>query len=383
MTLRTFRPALIFLSVVLALSCSKPPLRYDLTQSEFDWPLAGFNAARSFHTAADLTPPLHERKRFKLTSAVEQNIIVAGGLLFAPTKDGQLHVIDLATLTIKRRLKMPRKYATTVAAIPDGLVLAQRFGQETLIRHQLVTGKPVWKVEAGDIAGEPLVDGQVVYVAALYAHVDCYDLSDGHLIWQFRAEGQIHTSLALADGILVFATDRGHVYGLHTESGKEIWRVELGEAVLASPAIHAARVFVGTNDKRVVALDLYTGDFVWRQEIAGRVFNAPAVNDEMVVFPASDSRLHAFSPDKGELLWESEALSVIGTSPLLTGAHVFFGSLDQHLYCIDARDGELRWRQELPGRVRTNPIIWKDYLIVGSEDRYLHIFAQPDSSAAN
>ena len=45
--------------------------------------------------------------------------------------------------------------------------------------------KNIWKVDAGDIASEPLIHDNSVYVSALYEHVDSYDLRNGHKTMEF------------------------------------------------------------------------------------------------------------------------------------------------------------------------------------------------------
>lgn len=374
---------LFFCATLLALltGCSKAPLQLKPVNSiSAEWRAMGFDAGRS--SAVDEAPnlPLAEVAKFKLSSTVAQNIVISRGILFVPTLDGRIYMVDLEKREIVRKKKLPHGNAGTLAATPNSLMIALRFGKNTLFHHDLATSRQLWGIDAGDIASEPLITDTMVFITALYQHVDAYQLKDGQRRWQFKTTGQLHASPVMAEDILVIAASDGKLYGLRAENGKKIWETDLQQPILATPAIHQQRIFVGTARNLIAALHLQTGEVIWRSSNEGRVFHPPAVNDSLVVFGCADGRLRAFAPESGRRKWESHALSVVGTTPLLAGDKVFFGSLDCHLYALRAQDGDLLWRQELRGRVRTNPILWKNQLIVACEDRDLYIFG-PDSSA--
>lgn len=370
--------------LVLFAGCSKAPLQLKpLSNSSADWRAMGFDAGRTSAVEETLALPLVEIAKFKFSSAVSQNVVISRGLMFVPTLDGRLYMVDLEKHEIVRKKKLPQGNAGTLAATPNSIMIALRFGKNTLYHYDIVTNKQLWGIDAGDIASEPLISDSVVFITALYQHVDAYHLKDGQRRWQFKTTGQLHASPVLSEGILVVAASDGKIYGLRAETGKKIWETDLQQPILATPAVHRQRVFVGTARNQLAALNLLNGAVIWRTASEGRVFHSPAVNDSLVVFGCADGRLRAFVPESGRLKWESRALSVIGTAPLLAGDKVFFGALDRHLYALRAHDGDLMWRQELRGRVRTNPILWNNQLIVACEDRDLYIFGQSPNDGQN
>jgi outer membrane protein assembly factor BamB len=348
-----------------------------------DWLMAGANAGRTSKLARELQLPLAEIARLKLTSAAAQNLFVHNGMLFAPTLDGKLSTIDLATKRFLSKKKMPGGHAGTIVLRKDGMVLAMRLGKETLFHFDLAKRNKLWEIDAGDIASEPLLTDSCVYVAALNEHVDAYWLRNGERRWQFRTTGQMHASPALAENILIAATNRGKVYGLDASTGKSIWEVDLAQPILSTPVIAEQQVFLGASRDLIVALDLRTGAEKWRTKTEGRIFNAPAVNDSLVIFGASDGVVRALRKSNGATAWRFRATSGIGASPLIVGSKVFFGSLDKIIYGLHASDGAEFWQWTLEGRVRTNPIVWKDHLIVASEDRYLYLFGPEENLGTN
>lgn len=354
------------------------------TQNANDnWLMAGVNPARTSHHESEVQLPLAEVARLKLSSAVAQNIFVHNGVVFAPTLDGRLFTIDLATYRFRSKKKMPDGHAGTLAMTNERMVVALRYGKETLVHYDLAKRDKLWEIDAGDIASEPLLSDSLVYVAAINEHVDAYALATGARRWTFRTVGQLHASPALSGEILIAATNRGKVYALDASTGKLLWEADLEQPLLSTPVIAGEHVYIGGSRDLIAAFNLQTGEQQWRYKSEGRIFNAPAVNDSLVIFGASDGLVRALRRSNGAVAWTFRAGSGIGTSPMIAGSKVFFGSLDKNIYGVNASDGALLWQWSLEGRVRTNPIVWQDRLIVASEDRYLYIFGPQEKLGTN
>jgi outer membrane protein assembly factor BamB len=376
--------ACLFFCVLLS-GCHRSvvkPLQSGPEGSE-NWLMAGADRGRTSAVNSEVVVPLKEVAHFKLSSAPAQSIFIRHGILFAPTLDGRLFVIDLTTKKILSKKKLPGGNAATLVLGENALVVASRYGKETLFYHDLKRTRQLWDVDAGDIGGEPLLSDSAVYVAAIFNHVDAYRTSDGRRLWRFDTEGQLHASPAMAESLVIVATTTGKVYALQAHGGKKVWEKDLQQPVRASPVIRGQQVYVGTARDSFVALELKSGVVLWRTNLPGRIFHAPAVNDSLLLVGASDGVVYAFDRTTGKQKWSTRAFSVIGTSPLIAGDEAFFGSLDHHVYCVNIADGALKWRQELEGRVRTNPLIWNKQLIIASEDRDLYIFGQPENLGTN
>jgi len=353
--------------------------------------LAGLSPERRSFATTDLALPLEEMARFKVSAAVSQHLCATRDAIFVPTLDGRLSIVDLRppknSKKYKRKIlqktKLAGNHSGTIAVAQQSLVVAMRFGKETLLRYDLQNGQKLWEIDAGDIESEPLLTDSLIFVTALYKHVDAYRLRDGKRRWQFRTEAQFHASPALSQGILVAASDDGKIYGLEALSGKKLWEYDCNEPVLATPAIHQNRVYLGTAGENVLALNLQDGALLWKNKTGAKVTHSPAVNDSLVILSCGDGRVRAFAINNGAGRWMFRAGSVIGTSPLIAGNFVFFGSLDHHFYALNARTGDLRWQQELEGRVRTNPIIVGERLIVASEDRFVYVFGRAALAGTN
>jgi len=374
----------LLLLLLLFTACNRFVAPLPKAQNTNDnWLMAGANPGRTSKLENEPALPLAEIMRIKLSAAAAQNLFIQNGVLFAPTLDGKLFTIDLEKQRVISKKKMPGGHAGTLALKNGGMVIAMRYGKETLFHYNLAQRDKLWEIDAGDIASEPLLTDSCVYVSAIYEHVDAYLLSDGSRKWQFRTTGQLHGSPALAEEYLVAATDRGKIYTLNANTGKLIWEADLAQPILSTPVIYDRQVYLGASRDLIAAFELLTGAEQWRHKTEGRIFNAPAVNDSLVIFCASDGFVRALRRHNGALAWTFRATSGIGTSPLIAGSKIFFGSLDKNIYCVNGSDGALLWQWSLEGRVRTNPIVWKDRLIVASEDRYLYMFGPQEKLGAN
>lgn len=388
----------LYAAILLAMTaggCSKFAFRKieGRPSEKVNWPQAGGGIERASHRPYSMALPLEEKKRFKMSSALSQNLVASNGYLFAPTLDGRLAAINLQNMRIKVRKKLPQAHEAACAVVDTSMVMARRFGVKTLLHYNLRTGKLLWEVNAGDIATEPLVADTVIYCSALYSHVDAYRRADGLRLWQYRTPAQLHSSPALAHGVLVVGMDNGLLLGLDAKAGSKKWEFDPGKrgegdqqsipftgGIKATPVIRGQTVFIGTLGEEFFALDLLNGAVRWRMSVGSKVVHAAAGNDTLIIFGANDGKVRAVDAATGTVQWEFRANSVIGTSPVIMGNQVFFGALDHTLYCLDLRDGAVLWQYALEGRIRTNPIVWENYLITGCEDNLLYIFASADSN---
>jgi len=384
-TRRLFPIFFIFSAIVVG-GCAKfafqkiKPALVDLPVD--DWSLAGGGADRVSQRRASLALPLRELARLKMTSALGQNLIISDGILYVPTLDGRLAAIDLEKRKIFVRKKLPQAHEAACAVLDSSLIIAQRFGNQTLHHYNIRTGKLLWSIDGGDIATEPIVTDSAIFIAALYRHVDAYRRADGQRLWQYRAPASIHSSPALAQGVLVVGTDDGMLVALEARTGVKKWELQIGSGIYASPIIRQQTIFVGTLDQEFLAIDLMSGEVRWRVPVGGKVVHGAAADDSLVVLGANDGHVTAVDAATGAVRWGFRAESVIGTSPIIAGDQVYFGSLDHSLYCLDILDGKLLWQRKLEGRVRTNPIVWDNYLVAACEDNLLYIFSPSDSTGS-
>lgn len=362
------------LILLLLIACAKIKVakKIDLVDEPLNWPMFGGNPARTSFYPGELSLPLEPVWDFKANSAIEKHISVVNGIVYLGSKDGRVYALDIESGDKLGNIKMD--VASTLAVADSNLIIARRYGDDTLFKYDFIKSKFHWKIDAGDISSEPLVSGNSVIITALYNHIDLYDLNSGAKIWQTKIDDQIRSSPAMSENIIVFGADDGFIYAVEKIDGDILWKFETGASNVAVPAIMNGTVFVGSSNKMFYALDLHDGTLKWTFAAKGQILQSAAVEKNNVIFGSTDSHIYCLNPLTGELEWNFEAKSVISVSPLIWGKKVIFGSLDYHYYVLDIQTGEELWKYKTKGRIRTSPVIWGEYLIGASENNNVYAF---------
>ncbi len=370
---------ILFISGLILNGCSSCIVKRELLSPELhqNWTMFGGDDARTHRSHKDLKPPLKLLWRESVGSAIEKTLLAADGILYFGTKDGRIFLRDIHTGEDICSEKMT--YAATCCYANHHLYVARRYGNNTLYDLNLTTGKYDWKIDAGDIASEPLITSNSIIVTALYKHIDLYTLESGVKIWSFETDDQIRSSPARAGSKVIFGCDDGFVYAVSYDSGNLQWKYETNGAVIANPVIDIKNnlALIGSSDFNFYALDLENGNLVWKYSTDGQILNGGALSKDKIIFSSNDKNLYCLHVKTGEKIWTARSDAVIGACPLISGEHVFWGSLDHHLYAAHLKNGTIEWKYKTKGRIRTTPVIWGNYLVAASEDDHIFVF-QPN-----
>jgi outer membrane protein assembly factor BamB len=106
----------------------------------------------------------------------------------------------------------------------------------------------------------------------------------GNIRWTFSTKGPIHSSVALAKGVIYFGSRDGMLYALDAANGIKRWVFKAESWVDASPVVHNDVVYFGSNDGRLYALDALTGKNRWQFETGYNVVSSPTIAGDRVFF---------------------------------------------------------------------------------------------------
>ncbi|MBN1155508.1 PQQ-binding-like beta-propeller repeat protein [candidate division KSB1 bacterium] len=344
------------------------------------WPMSGGNPQRTNFYPGSFRLPLELVWAEKLNAAIGRTIIVVDSVIYFGTLNGELNAYAIADGEHLNSRKF--RYPPTPMNINGHLIVALRYGGNTLYHIDLSHGTVQWSVNAGDIDSEPLLTSQGIVIASLYNHVDLYTADRRVKLWTFKTEDQIHSSPTLADSDIIFGSDDGYIYSIDLLEGELNWKFRTDASVQSTASYSAVlnRVFIGSSDRNLYALNAADGSIVWHHASSGQLLNGIATDDLHVVFGSTDSRVYCLDAETGDINWQFAAESVISTNPLIADDKVIFGSLDRNLYVLNLADGSMLWNKELKGRIRTSPVVWGDYLICASEDSHIYVFRASSSS---
>lgn len=366
---------ILLLIIALSFNCAKIKIRPETFDAHFfsNWEMYAGSPARTNFYPGDISFPIKLQWQYNASSAIGKTLLVVDGILYFNTMDGRLYALD-----IKTGKKIGHRKITVDATCTyhdTSLFIALRYGDNTLFKYNLKRGKNDWKIDAGDIASEPLIVDDQIVITALYKHIDLYNSTDGTRIWQTKTNDQIRSTPAYSEGKIVFGCDDGYIYVVEKITGAILWKFKTDASIQATPVIKDTIIYIGSSDKKFYAINLKNGGLIWNFKAGGQIFHPAAVNDRVVIFGSADSYIYCLDRMSGKKVWSFEAKSVISTSPLICKSKVFFGALDYHYYAVDLKTGDEIWKFKAKGRVKTAPVIWGNYLIGASENNHVYAFS--------
>jgi outer membrane protein assembly factor BamB len=107
---------------------------------------------------------------------------------------------------------------------------------------------------------------------------------------KLKAAGPIKSSPVVADGIIFFGSNDGHIYAVNAETGREAWRLKTGDKVTRSAAVVDGVVYIASEDGFCYALKARTGEPLWKTKLGrGRPAGSPAVAYGLAFIPSGNS----------------------------------------------------------------------------------------------
>lgn len=155
-----------------------------------------------------------------------------------------------------------------------------------------------------DITGDPVIDGDVLYVGNQSGRVAALRAANGERLWTAR-EGA-YSPVWPEGGSLFLISDQAELVRLDAETGERIWGVELpyfearrlrrlkDVAAHFGPVLAGGRVWVASDDGRLRGFDPVSGALVHEAEIPGGAASNPAVAGGVLYVVSGNGQLHAF-----------------------------------------------------------------------------------------
>ncbi|MCC6500880.1 MAG: PQQ-binding-like beta-propeller repeat protein [Anaerolineales bacterium] len=239
-----------------------------------------------------------------------------GNLLFAPNSDGNVYVLDLTDG------KSGKQAVEVIAVSQPGGDEARLWGQpvtdgerlfvtaldKTVTAIDLATYKVLWHADLGGAVpgGFALGGDGMLYVGSLAKQLERFDPATGEHTPVLDTNGWIWGT-PVADGDnLYFADVDGYFYSYNTAEQKLNWEpVQPDSSITANPLVLGDKVLVATESGKVFAFDS-TGNFdVWyTPDQEGKAYTTPVIAGDtvLVAYLESDYYLVALDQD-GDKKW--------------------------------------------------------------------------------
>ena len=207
----------------------------------------------------------------------------------------------------------------------------------------------------GHVVGQPRAQGDIVYFTTREGYLTAVVVPSRSVLWRFRTDNSLSSSLDLAGDFVLFHDDGGAIYGV-VSPGRAILKKTLDEVVTTPVRIIEGGVVLGTAEGKVLISDP-GGNNAAEYKLPGpeaKITAGPVpVYDRagwlaVMLFGRSDGRLVAIGK-KGKPAWEFQAGGAIQADPVQDGGRIYFGDSDRTFYCLDAGTGKVAWRRRLQG----------------------------------
>jgi outer membrane protein assembly factor BamB len=334
--------------------------------ASFQWPMFGFDAARTRFFEGGPRPPFTVRWHFFDGALLEFPPVLDGDRLFVLDDDATAREIDARN----GHVIWERGLGTLAASSPaidrrQGLVVftvlsrtpgAHLPGNGAVYALSMDTGRVLWSrpLEPGS-ESSPLVWGKTVYLGDQGGDVYSLNATNGHVNWVFHAAGAVKGGIARSGGVLYFGDYSGHVYALSASNGHELWSsgpqgAQLGFSsgtFYSTPAVAFGRVYIGNTDGFVYSFAAHTGQLAWSRETGDYVYASPAVADLPGIGPtvyigSYSGEFFALNAASGAVRWEHPAGGRISGSASVIGDVVYYSDLGTKTTTgLDARTGRV------------------------------------------
>ena len=205
------------------------------------------------------------------------------------------------------------------------------------------------KIDPEAIYGDPVIDGDRVYIATFSAGVFALNTEDGRPVWPAngtnsgKISGNIAGGLALANGVLYFGTTEGRLYAWNASDGTPAWPRprEFDRGIWATPVVVGDTLFVATMGGELHALSLADGSPVWPAPFVatGAIADLYPLDQGRLFVPSINRHVYIVNAADGAVLADFRARDWVWTQPAATGSEVYFGDFGGHVYGLDITNG--------------------------------------------
>ncbi len=155
-----------------------------------------------------------------------------------------------------------------------------------------------------DIAGDPVIAGDRVYIGNVSGFLVALDLETGDRLWTAR-EGTVGPVWPAGDSVFL-VNDQNELLRLDRRGGAVVWRVDLPDEITGrwgrvegrfahyGPIIAGGRLIVASSDGQIRSFDPTSGALTGTLAIEGGAASNPVVADQTLYVISKSGHLHAF-----------------------------------------------------------------------------------------
>ncbi|MBI5949942.1 MAG: PQQ-binding-like beta-propeller repeat protein [Chloroflexi bacterium] len=237
--------------------------------------------------------------------------------------------------------------------------------------------------------GEPVRDGDRLYVAAYDEGVFALNPADGSIAWGPKElKGHVLDGTTLAGGRLFVGTDEGYLYAFDPATGNPAagWQEpkKLGSGIWASPVGVGDTVVVATMGGKVRALAMADGATRWEFKVEGAIASLTALGENRLFVPTLSKKVIILDATSGVVVsGPFQATDWVWNTPAFKDGIAYFGDLSGDVYALDITSGQAKWTYSAGHKVKSGPAIVGDVLVIADREPVVHFLKLGDGTLQN
>ncbi|WP_323172953.1 PQQ-binding-like beta-propeller repeat protein [Natrialba sp. PRR66] len=337
-----------------------------------DWPSFQRTPGNSGYILSSApTADPDERWSTTLSGALEAQVAVVEGTVYASTADGTVHALEAAS--------GDELWAESLAGscshcpcVADGFVVVGTDAGE-LVALSAADGDREWEIDLAGPAAGPTAAHGVVYVGTSGVPVaSAVDVTDGTERWTTELASPAVDYPAVDGDSVYVGVEEGLDGGLHAfdpADGDERWLHE-GDR-MRSPTIAGGAVVAPSLTISVLT---HAGRPRAGFGFAGHIRSSPAVTSDAIVVGSTGGQVAAAKRGDVGVYWSVEVGQRPISAPAITDESVYLTAGGPELVALDTGTGELRWTRSLAGELATGPAVADGAVFVGTDEGRLVAF---------
>lgn len=339
------------------------------------WLMLGRNLQHQHYASRNVAPPLQVAWEKGVKSVVVDHPLAVGDYIFAPTRNGQLSIIDYTTGMRVGAGKLAPALAHVPTIHDNVLIAGTNLGEKTLIFFDLRQALKVLQARYPHVTTSPVVWNNRIFFGTEKGLFFCANEGTGKEVWRYETGAPIHSSPALLAPAVVFGNDKGWVHALDATSGVLLWKRQLEGNIFSHPVLDDSSVYIGTTARKFYALRLRDGQTRWSRTVSGAIFGSPSLYKNTLYLGTNGHEVIAFNRENGEVIWKFQTKGIVNTVPLASPDYVYVTCWDRNLYVLNRYSGKLVFQQPLKRPPKSSPIIYRDFILVHVSNDELVAFA--------
>jgi outer membrane protein assembly factor BamB len=318
--------------------------------------------------------------RFKIKAPIISSPISSDGVAFFGGLDSTVYAVDIATGSLKWKLRTNGEIRSTLVLHNNQLFLAGGNGVLSCIDKN--SGKRLWTSVFDNTAlflaerrydfadyyhSSPTIHNNVIYLGSGDGNMHAIKTENGELLWTFKTNDIIHSTAIVVKDKLCFGSFDGYVYALKLTDGSLAWKFKAvgqqyfpkGE-INTSPAANGNTIFIGSRDFNTYAINVDGGHTNWNKTWAAW---APSytVRDTIVYIGTSDDRLlMALDARNGQQIWKVNSTFNIFGKCAVTPTAIYVPTIWGRLLAVDPKTGALKWAFNTDGHTANHDKYFKN-----------------------